>query len=120
MEQTRSAYWVRRAGQLLAQSDSAAADIGNLRVLERTAEHLFAQQDFTQAAATYLRAAALADEMGDQAAAFQLGMRSAAILRQQGEIPEAAQAFRNLALSQADQESATEAHLWAIRTAWGQ
>lgn len=117
MEQTRSAYWVRRAGQLLAQSGDSAADIGNLHVLERTAEHLFAQQDLPQAAAAYLRAAALAKEMGDQAAAFQLGMRSAAIVRQQGDVREAVRAFRNLALSQADEESATEAHVWAIRTA---
>jgi tetratricopeptide (TPR) repeat protein len=117
MEQTRSVYWVRRAGQLLASTSGSTAEVGDLHVLERMAEQFFAQQDFAQAAATYSRAAELARQIGDQETAFQLGMRSAAVLRQNGQMSEAIQAFRNLALANPSADTATLAHLWAIQTA---
>jgi tetratricopeptide (TPR) repeat protein len=108
-------YWARRADMLIAQNTLASGS--NVALLTISAEREYGAQQFDEAIATYDRARAAAELIGDQAIAFKLGGVAASIERERGRNQEAMTRFREVALAFPDEEQADVAHYWAIEHA---
>ncbi|MBN1589383.1 MAG: hypothetical protein JW888_07705, partial [Pirellulales bacterium] len=112
IEARHGAYWTHRAEMLLAGHFHEAGDL-DTRVRAAKIAYLNGQLD--TALTGYDRAAALAAEQGDAAAALDLGYLAAMIVQKQGHHRQAFQRCRRLALAATSQPKAPAIHVEAIR-----
>lgn len=112
-----SPYWKRRADLLVAGSVRAAPERVDLAMLIRAAESAFRGGRLDDALADYDRAAELAAAEGLAQRAFELRYIAAAIEHQRNRNLSAMDRYRRLALDNADNPKAPEAHLLAIHHA---
>jgi hypothetical protein len=106
-------YWSRRAEMLLAGTVTRAEGTQNLAVLVRAAESFYRSGEFDQSLAAYDRATRQARESG-QPQSFEYAYTAGAIEQQRGHYIEAAKRFRAVALGDATNAKAPDAHLLAI------
>ena len=112
--QQHGPYWERRGQLLLGRQLPLSAELGDAKLLAKTAATLFADGNPQKALAAYDRAAALAGKADDAVQQFELARTAAAIARQLGNDSDAMDRYRRLALEQKDHPQAAGAHLTAV------
>ena len=112
-----SALWLRRADALLVSASDGSNNVsGSMAAYSVRAEALYRQDRLEESAAAFEAAAQQAKKAGDAQSAFDLSLRSSAIMIESDKLQDAVSSLRRLAMGNSGDSRAAGAHLLAIRT----
>ncbi len=112
-----SKLWLRRADALLVSASTGSNNAGgSMAAYSVRAEALYRQDRLEESAAAYDAAAQQAKKAGDAQSAFDLSLRSSAIMIESDKLQDAVNSLRQLAMGNSGDSRAAGAHLLAIRT----
>lgn len=110
--------WTARAQRQLAALVGKVSRVGDLSVLQQSAEALYQAGQIDEAIAGYDRAAEQAAAQGDRDSAFHFAFLAATLEHQRHQYQQASDRYRDLARKWPDAPRAAEAHLLAAHDAW--
>ena len=114
IEATHQPYWARRAEALLASRIHIGGGSSDMDLQVRAAQGFYRSGQWSDAIAAYEKAAAMARDLGQQQAAFDLEYLAAGIEHEQNQHVPAAKRLRRLALAMPEHRKAAEAHLLGV------